>query len=263
MTGRLNGKVAIITGAGRGIGLAGAEMFVREGAAVVVADKDAAAGEAAAQKLRGVGGKSIAVHTDITQPQMVQALMRRTIETFGKLDVLYNNAGYSIVEKVGAAELPLEVWHETLNVNVNGTFYCCKYALPHLIANGGGVILNTASVAIEGALEYNAYAVAKGALVPLTKTLAMQYIMQNVRVNLIVPGGTRTARIVDRFTREGRTEGYGQRAPLGMNDPEDIAYAAVFLASDEARHVTGQVLHVDGGYSVHYHRIPLKPPAGR
>jgi NAD(P)-dependent dehydrogenase (short-subunit alcohol dehydrogenase family) len=253
MAGRLAGKVAIVTGAARGIGFAGATMFAKEGASVVVADKDAAGAEAASEKVRAAGGKSIAVHVDITKPEMVQAMVKKAIATYGKLDILYNNAGYSIVEKVGAADLPLDVWHETIDVNVNGTFYCCKYALPHLIANGGGVILNTASVAIEGAMEYNAYAVGKGALVPLTLTLAMQYIQQKVRVNLIVPGGTRTARIVDRFSREGRTEGYGQRAPLGMNDPEDLAYAAVFLASDEARHITGQVLHVDGGYHVHWY----------
>jgi len=252
MAGRLAGKVAIITGGARGIGLAGAELFAAEGAIVIIADRDAEAALKAVATLTRNGARAQSIPCDITKPETVETLMNETVESFGKLDILYNNAGYSIVEKVGAADLPLEVWHETIDVNLNGTFYCCKYALPHMIAGGGGSILNTASVAVNGALEYNAYATAKGALIPLTRTLAMQYVPDNVRVNLIVPGGTRTERIVDRFDREGRTGGYGQRAPLGMNDPLDIAYAALFLASDESRHITGQVLHVDSGYSLHW-----------
>ncbi len=175
MAGRLAGKVAIITGGARGIGLAGAQMFLREGAKVVIADKDPESSATAEKELKALGQvKSIV--TNVRNPQEVERMVKETVDTFGKLDVLYNNAGYSIVEKVGAADLPLEVWHETIDVNLNGSFYCTKYALPHMIKNGGGSIMYTASVALDGAVDYNAYATAKGSLTapvqPLRSRLA-------------------------------------------------------------------------------------------
>lgn len=252
MAGRLAGKVAIITGGARGIGLAGAQMFLREGAKVVIADKDAEASAMAEKELKALGQvKSIV--TNVRNPQEVERMVKETVDTFGKLDVLYNNAGYSIVEKVGAADLPLEVWHETIDVNLNGSFYCTKYAIPHMIKNGGGSIMYTASVALDGAVDYNAYATAKGSLKALMRTIAMQYLPQKVRANLIVPGGTKTARIQQRFAAQGGFgKSYETKGLLGINDPEDIAYTAVFFASDESRHISGQTLWVDSGYNVHY-----------
>jgi len=252
MAGRLAGKVAIITGGAQGIGLAGARMFLREGAHVVIADKNAEASETAMKELQTLGAvKSIV--TDVRNPQQVEKMVAQAVAAFGKLDILYNNAGYSIVERVGAADVPLDVWHETIDVNLNGSFYCTKYALPHLIKNGGGSIMYTASVAVDGNVNQNAYAVGKGGLVPLMRTIAMQYLPDKVRVNLLVPGGTATPRLQQRYAAQG---GFGpvyqSKGLLGINDPDDVAYAAVFLASDESRHITGQSLWIDSGFNLHY-----------
>lgn len=252
MAGRLAGKVAVITGGARGIGFAGAQMFLKEGAKVVIADKDPEASANAEKELKALGTVKALV-TNVRNAQEVEKMVNETVAAFGKLDIMYNNAGYSIVEKVGAAELPLEVWHETLDVNLNGSFYCTKYALPHMVKNGRGSILYTASVALDGAINYNAYATAKGSLKALMRTIAMQYLPQQVRANLLVPGGTKTARIQARFQDQGGFgKSYETKGLLGINDPEDIAYAATFLASDESRHITGQTLWVDSGYNVHY-----------
>lgn len=252
MTGRLTGKVAIITGGAQGIGLAGARMFLREGAKVVIADKNEEASALAMKELKTLGdAKSIV--TNVRNPQEVEKMVHETVAAFGKLDVLYNNAGYSILEKGGAADVLLEVWHETIDVNLNGSFYCTKYALPHMIKNGGGSIMYTASVALDGNIDFNAYAVAKGSLQPLMRTIAMQYLPNKIRANLLVPGGTATPRLQQRYAAQG---GFGSvyetKGLLGINHPDDVANAALFMASDESRHITGQTLWIDSGYNVHY-----------
>jgi 3alpha(or 20beta)-hydroxysteroid dehydrogenase len=246
MTARLSGKVAVITGGAKGQGAAVARRFITEGAAVALLDVLDAPGEALAAEL-GPGARY--VHCDVADEEQVAAAIEVAVDTFGGLDILYNNAAI-IAYGRRIADMASAEWDRTLAVNLRGPFLCSKYALPHLIARGGGAIINVSS---HGAFQASPtgvadYAVAKGGLVTLTTYLASEYGHEQVRANCLAPGPVPTDLNAPFL---GTEDGRAQTAlwiPLGrVGGLDDIANAAVFLASDEARWITGAVLRVDGG----------------
>ena len=244
--GRLDGKVAIVTGAARGQGEAVARAFVAEGAKVALLDVLDDAGAAVA---RSLGAAACHLHCDVSDEAQVRAAVQATVERFGGLDILYNNAAV-IAYGNRIADMPVEQWDRTIGINLRGPFLCAKHAIPHLIARGGGVIVNVSSHGAFQAAPVGVadYATAKGGLVTLTYYLASEYGAQRIRANCIAPGPVPTA-LNEPFlgTEEGRAM-TANFIPLGhVGDVEDVARAAVFLASDEAKWITGAVLRVDGG----------------
>ncbi len=257
---RFDGKTAVVTGAGSGIGQATIQAFADAGASVIVADINADAAEATAQAIRDSGGTAKAARVDVTQYDSVHSLMRLAVDTFGTLDAVFNNAGImsgSLVEKTPEAE-----WQAMLDVNLNGVFNGCKAAIPIMRAQGGGAIVNSGSIsAFVGFPEYASYAASKGAVVAFTRAVALEVGPDRIRVNAICPGTTATAMqlsvlegIHGRPQRENETaEEY--RAPLAAGnpigrvaEPREIASAVLFLASDAASFVTGTTLVADGGF---------------
>jgi NAD(P)-dependent dehydrogenase (short-subunit alcohol dehydrogenase family) len=249
MAGRLAGKVAIVTGAARGQGEGVARAFVAEGARVALFDVLDDAGAAVAASL---GASARYVHCDISREDDVRGAVAATVTHFGKLDVLYNNAAV-ITYGNRIADMPVEQWDRTMAINLRGPFLCCKHAIPHLAAQGGGAIVIVSSHGAFQAAPVGVadYATAKGGLVTLTYYLASEYGAQNIRTNCIAPGPVPTA-LNEPFL--GSEEGRAMTAnfiPLGrVGAIEDVARAAVFLASDEAKWITGAVLRVDGGMVV-------------
>jgi len=252
MAGQLSGKVAIITGAATGIGKASAKLFAHEGARVVVADIDVAGGPQAVRELQDTGGAAIYVKADVTDPPQVQALMERTLEAFGRIDVLFNNAAVNLFARV--TETSAGEWDRVMAVNVKGVFLCCKYAIPIMQRQGGGVIVNSSSAAgIVGLRNLAAYTASKGAVLQLTKNLALDYARDHIRVNALCPGVTATEMTVKMIVTSNDPEAERARLSSGnalgrMAEPEEIARAALYLASDASSFVTGAHLLVDGGY---------------
>ncbi|MEE9284739.1 MAG: SDR family oxidoreductase [Dehalococcoidia bacterium] len=257
MAGKLEGKVAIITGAGGGIGRAGAMAFAHEGASVLVAEIDPASGQETVRLVQDTGGQAAFVRTDVTQPDEVQAAVAAALREYGRLDILYNNAGYSMNEEQGVVDSPIDVWNQTYAVNLFGSYLFCKYAIPELARAGGGAIISTASVAgLAGAWKKHAYATAKAGIIGLTRTIALEYAAQGIRANAICPGVTVSPRLRQRLTdNPALAEGYRKRQPLGLCEPDDIARTALFLASDDSRMITGQYIVVDGGHLLDTGRV--------
>lgn len=246
--GRLEGKVAIITGAASGIGRASAERFAQEGARVVVADIQAEAGQAVAARLPN----SLFVKTDVSRPEQVHALVETAVGHYGRLDIMFNNAGVSTPQRL-LADASIEDWRMVVSVNLDGVFYGIKYAVPAMLAGGGGALINTTSIAGLVGFAYNGlYAATKAGVIQLTKVAALEYAGQNIRVNALAPGATDTAMFrqgLDMPLSEELRQMLKQPHPMpGLITPEQIAAAALFLASDEAAFITGTVLPIDGGY---------------
>jgi NAD(P)-dependent dehydrogenase (short-subunit alcohol dehydrogenase family) len=249
---RLEGKVALITGAGAGIGRAAAELFAKEGARVVVADFDEAGARQTVHLVTAAGGVAQAVKLDVGEAESVKEAIAFVADRFGSLHVVYNNAGGSGATDARVTDAPEEEFWRTIRVNLFGTFLTCKYAIPLLVAAGGGSIINTASHAALMALRgRDCYTAAKGGVVSITRSIAAEYASHGIRANAIAPASTRTDRIValsernehiDRLVREGQ--------PLGWVEPIHIAYMALYLASDESARTTGQVLSVDSGATI-------------
>lgn len=247
----LNRRVAIITGAGSGIGRATARLFAREGALVVTADLQAEAGEETVQLIREAGGESIFVRTDVSKASDVMHLVQTAVERYGRLDILHNNAGMFLVKYL--EDMAEEEWDRILGVNLKSIFLGVKYAVPHMKAQRSGVILNTASTgSFIGQHRTPAYIASKGGVAMLTKTLALDYAEYGIRVNCICPGAVNTPMLQQHFATSPdpvRAAEVEQRLiPLKrFLDPEEIAEAALYLCSDRSRGVTGAAMPVDGG----------------
>lgn len=247
----LNRRVAIITGAGSGIGRATARLFAREGALVVTADLQAEAGEETVQLIRETGGESIFVRTDVSKSSDVMHLVQTAVERYGRLDILHNNAGMFLVKYL--EDMAEEEWDRILGVNLKSIFLGVKYAVPHMKAQRSGVILNTASTgSFIGQHRTPAYIASKGGVAMLTKTLALDYAEYGIRVNCICPGAVNTPMLRQHFSTSPdpvRAAEVEQRLiPLKrFLDPEEIAEAALYLCSDRSRGVTGAAMPVDGG----------------
>jgi NAD(P)-dependent dehydrogenase (short-subunit alcohol dehydrogenase family) len=260
--GRLAGKVALVTGAGSGIGRASAQRFAAEGARVVLAELRPELGKAAEQEVQAAGGQALFVETDVTQDGAVERAVRAALERFGALHVLFNCAGGSIPEDGPVSEVPLHVWDHTISLDLKGTLLCCRHAIPGIARSGGGSVINTSSVvALRGSYPMHVYSAAKGAVLSLTRSLAGHYARDGIRVNAICPGVVLTERVRARV-RVGQTGGFGGsgagqesfdpgRHPFSVGYPEDIANIALFLASDEARMITGATIPADGGLSAY------------
>ena len=245
---RLAGKVAFITGAASGIGRATAVLFAREGAQVVVADIAAESGEETAQ-LAGHGATF--VHTDVTNEASVQAAIRTTMATFGRLDVLHNNAGGSTPHDNTVVDAPIEEFWRVITLDLFGTFLGCRYGIPAMIESGGGSVINmTSNLALMGIAGRDCYTAAKGGVAALTRSLAVEFAPQRVRVNAIAPSATMTDRVQKLMAGNPAIDRLAQSHLLGLIQPEDIANAALYLASEESRMVTGQILPVDSGVTI-------------
>ena len=248
---RLEGKVAVITGAGAGIGRASALLFAREGAAVTIADLDVAEGEAAAAQIRREGGKAAFVPVDVAESDQVERMMRATVETFGRVDVLFNNAGVNFPATV--VEITEEMWRRSLDVNLKGVMLGCRHAIPEMLKTGGGSIISTASMlGLVASPRQAPYSAAKGAVVMLTRQMAIDYAPRNIRVNCLCPSEVNTE-MNRRFIEESPNPEAELRRVLAripmdrMAEPGEIASAALFLASDDSSYITGVALPVDGG----------------
>ena len=245
---RLQGKVAFVTGAGTGIGRATAILFAREGAKVAIADIDGAAGEESAH-LAGEG--AIAIRADVTDPDSLQAAIRATVDRFGRLDVMHNNAGGSTAADSTAVDAPLDEFWRAIKLDLYGTFLGCRFGIPELIRSGGGSVINMSSnVALMGVPGRDCYTAAKGGITAITRSLAVAYAPHKVRVNAIAPSATMTARVRALVAGNAALTKLADSHLLGLIEPEDIADAALYLASDESRMVTGQVLPVDSGVTI-------------
>jgi 3-oxoacyl-[acyl-carrier protein] reductase len=252
--GRLQGQVAAITGAGSGIGRASAIAFAQEGACVVAADLDAASAQDTASQIQSTGGSAAAFTVDVTNLDQVNGMIRHAVDRFGRLDVLFNNAGVP-QSFTPFEETTDELFDRIIDVNVRGVFYGCRAAIPRMKSQGGGVILNTASTAgIRGRPGLAVYNASKAAVISLTKTLALELAPHHIRVVSICPVATDTP-MLPKFIGPGDEAEARKRfiatIPLGrLNRPEDIARAAVFLASSDADMVTGTAFEVDGGRDI-------------
>ena len=250
--GRLAHKVALITGAGSGIGRAAALRFAEEGARVVIAELQPELGEAAVREVRKAGGEAAFVETDVRHEESVQRCVAAAVARYGRLDVLFNCAGGSVEADVPVTEIDLAVYEQTLSLDLRGTFLCCRHGIPELIRAGGGSVINTSSiVALRGSYPMHAYASAKGAILSLTRSLAGTYAAQGVRANAICPGVVLSERIVKRLGPNAERAALGDRHPFAVGQPVDIANVALFLASDESRMVTGAVIPAEGGLSAY------------
>lgn len=272
---KLDGKVAIITGAASGMGQGMAILFAREGATVVVADINEVGGQETVRRIQEearetygqagmaagggtarptygtTGDRAEFVKVDVSKSDQVKKLVDDTLNKYGQLNIIVNNAGVALLGKDGKiADVAEETWNRVIDINLKGVYLGMKYALPPMLNQGGGVIINTASIAgLVGFPSLAAYCASKGGIVQLTKATALDYAKDNIRVNAICPGVIRTAMtdtmLADRETKEGME----RTTPLPrLGEPEDIAQAALYLASDDASFVTGTTLVVDGGW---------------
>ena len=246
---RLKDKVAIITGAASGIGKATAKLFAEHGAKIVVADIDIDGGEQTVADIQDVGHVAKYIKTDVTIKVDTQNVVAQTLESFGKLDILFNNAG--IAMRLAVAELPEDDWHRCLDVNLNGVFLCAKAAIPAMQKNGGGVIINMSSIyGLVGADVRAAYVASKGAVTNLTRGMALDYAQDNIRVNCICPGFVETPLVAGVIKTHNEYQKLADKHPMRrLGQPIEIAYGALYLASDESAFVTGISLPIDGGYT--------------
>ena len=244
---RLAGKVALITGAGTGIGRATATLFAREGAKVVVAELNAEAGEQTAQLIVQAGGDVIAIRTDVTDPDSIQATIDKAVSHYGALHVLHNNAGGSTLQDSDVTNAPLEEFWRVIKLDLFGTFLGCRFGIPAIIRSGGGSVINMLSnVAWMGVPGRDCYTAAKGAVASMTRSMAVEFAPK-VRVNAIAPSATMTERVKKLAAGNAAIENLANSHLLGLIEPEDIAFMALFLASDETSKVTGQIYPVDSG----------------
>jgi NAD(P)-dependent dehydrogenase (short-subunit alcohol dehydrogenase family) len=258
---RLQDKVAFITGAGSGIARAAARLFAQEGARVAIAELKPELGRSSEQAVRDLGGDAFFIETDVTKEDSVKSAIQQTVSRFGKLDILYNCAGGSIVQDAPVTEVEMFVWQHTISLDLLGPFHCCRHGIPELIKAGGGAIVNMSSVAALRGFRGHVYSAAKGGIISFTRSLAGQYAKNGIRANAICPGLVKTGRVLERFgdPSDPNSGSPGvqamkrqfQQHPFSVGEPEDIARIALFLASDEARMITGAIIPADGGLSAY------------
>ncbi|WP_428486376.1 SDR family NAD(P)-dependent oxidoreductase [Rhodopila sp.] len=244
---RLEGKVSLLTGAGTGIGRATARLFAKEGAKVVIAELDAEAGEQTAHAIIQAGGEAIAIRTDVTEPDSMQAAVDTAVRHYGGLHVLHNNAGGSTARDSDVTDAPLEEFWRVIKLDLFGTFLGCRFGIPAIIQSGGGSVINMASnVALMGIPGRDCYTAAKGGVAAITRSMAVEFAPK-VRVNAIAPSATMTDRVRKLVAGNTALDKLANAHLLGLIEPEDIAFMALFLASDESSKVTGHVYPVDSG----------------
>ncbi len=252
---RLEGKVALITGAGSGMGRLAAQVFAREGAAVVATDIAAEGLRETVDGVRAAGGTVLGLEGDVCRADDARRWVEEAVKAYGKLNVLYNNAGIFPDEDESVVEMDEAVFQRVIDVNLKGVALCCKYGVPELVRAGGGSVINVASfVALLGCtVPQDAYTASKGAVLSLTRSLAVQFGPHNVRANAICPGPIETPLLRDLLRDETARQRRLSRIPLGrFGRPEDVVNAALYLASDESSWTTGTAFVVDGGISVNY-----------
>ena len=250
MSSKFEGKVAVVTGGSSGIGRAAALAFGKAGAKVVVSDVDHKGGEETVRMLKKQGGISTFVKVDVTSAVEVEAMINKLIETYGKLDCAFNNAGTVGMSFVPTAECTEENWDRIMNINLKGVWLCMKYEIPQMMKNGGGTIVNTSSMhGLAAAFSSAAYGASKHGVIGLTKTAALEYAKVGIRINAVCPGIIRTAMVIKQFSGKPKLEAQANDGqPMGrMGTPEEIAEAVLWLCSDAASYVTGHAMVVDGG----------------
>jgi NAD(P)-dependent dehydrogenase (short-subunit alcohol dehydrogenase family) len=255
MSGRLDGKVALITGAGSGMGLAAAKLFASEGARVVVTDVVDDAGAAAAEAVRAQGGEAALVRADVSQWDDCVAMVRTATDTFGALHVLYNNAGIFPADDGGVLDTPESTWETVMDINLKGVWLGCRAGIPAMLDSGGGAIVNVASfVALMGAATAQiAYTASKGGVLAMTREIAVEYARQGIRANALCPGPIQTPLLEELLSDPERRARRMVHIPMGrLGRAEELAKAALFLASDDASFMTGSALVVDGGITAAY-----------
>lgn len=253
--GRLDGKVALITGAAGGMGKVAALLFATEGAAVVVADVADQEGEATADVITSGGGSAAYVHANVSSASEVEAMIGFAVERFGGLHVLYNNAGVFPADDGSVIETPEETWDRVMAINLKGVFLGCKYGVPALLNSGGGSIINVASfVALMGAATAQiAYTASKGGVLSMTREIAVEFARKNIRANALCPGPIETPLLAELMSDPVRRQRRLVHIPIGrLGQAHEVANAALFLASDESSLVTGATFVVDGGITAAY-----------
>ena len=253
MPGKLEGRVAVVTAGGAGIGAATVRRFAKEGAAVVIADLSGTRAQAVTDEVKAAGGRAVCIKMDASDPEAIQATIKLALDNFGRLDVMFNNAGMAEVALVH--DTTLESWNRVMAVTLTSTFLGIKYAVPIMRRQGGGAIVNTASISgTRGDYGMASYNAAKAGVINLTRAAALENAKHKIRINCVCPGGinTRVAQVLggDRADEFRRT--MGAMHPVGrMGEPEEIASTVTFLASDEASFITGAQFVVDGGVTAH------------
>jgi NAD(P)-dependent dehydrogenase (short-subunit alcohol dehydrogenase family) len=253
VAGRLEGKVALITGASSGLGRVGAELFAREGAMVVIAD--ITDGDEAVEAIAAAGGEATYVNCNVTDEQSIEAAVAHAVETFGGLNIIYNNAGVMLGDDDNPTNTSMDTYNLTMDINVKGVLLGCKYAIPAMLASGGGSIVNVASfVAHMGAATPQiAYTASKGAVLAMTREIASIYARQGIRANALCPGPIMTPLLAKFLSDDARRNRRLVHIPMGrFGEPIEIANGALFLASDESSWMTGQSLIIDGGITSAY-----------
>lgn len=252
---RLEGKVTLITGAASGMGRTAARLFAAEGASVVIADVAERVGAEAVQEIRSEGGEAAFVRTDVSKAAEVEAMVRFTVERFGKLHVLYNNAGVFHPEDGGTVETAEGIWDRVIDINLKGVWLGCKYGIPALLRSGGGSIINVASfVALVGAATPQiAYTASKGGVLSMTREIAVEYARKGIRANALCPGPIETPMLAELLSDPQRRTRRLVHIPTGrFGRAEEVARAALWLASDDSSLMTGAALVLDGGITAAY-----------
>jgi NAD(P)-dependent dehydrogenase (short-subunit alcohol dehydrogenase family) len=253
--GRLNDKVALITGGASGMGKVASHLFAREGAKVVLTDVADEAGEAVAAAIRDGGAQAAYVHADVSRASDAEAMVRFAVDTFGRLTILYNNAGIFPERDGSVTQTPEEVWDLTIGINLKSVYLGCRYGIPAMIESGGGAIVNVASfVALMGAATPQiAYTASKGGVLSMTREIAVEFARKGVRANALCPGPIETPLLQELLADPARRQRRLVHIPMGrFGQAEEIAKAALFLASDESSYMTGAALVVDGGITAAY-----------
>ena len=253
--GRLDGRVALITGGASGMGKVASALFATEGASVVLTDVADEAGKEVAKEIEAAGGQAAYVHADVASEDDARAMVEAAVERFGGLHVLYNNAGVMLPDDGSVDSTDASVWDRTLDINVKGVAFGCKYGIPAMIASGGGSIVNVASfVAWMGAAtSQTAYTASKGAVLSMTREIAVEYARKGIRCNALCPGPIDTPLLAELLSDPARRQRRLVHIPIGrLGRAEELAKAALFLASDDSSYMTGASLIVDGGITAAY-----------